>query len=98
MKVIQRLFSVSLILISISALITSVTGLIGIDLPSWCRVVLGIVNLVSVPVLIYSSVKSMKEKAESAMPKPGKVPSGNKGKRKRRRKSEVRHEADTGIQ
>lgn len=66
MKTIEKLFGVSLAVISLTTLITAVFGLIGIPLPVWAMRTIGIVNLVSLPVLIYSTVRSMKEKAGTA--------------------------------
>lgn len=66
MKTIEKLFGVSLAVISLTSLVTAVTGLIDFSLPVWAMRVIGLVNLVSLPVLIYSTVKSMKGKADSA--------------------------------
>ncbi len=66
MKTIEKLFGVSLAVISLTSLITAVTGLIGFPLPVWALRTIGIVNLLSLPLLIYSTVKSVKEKAASA--------------------------------
>ena len=66
MKTIEKLFGVSLAVISLTSLVTAVTGLIGYSLPVWALRTIGIVNLLSLPLLIYSTVKSMKEKAASA--------------------------------
>ena len=66
MKAVEKLFGVSLAVISLTSLITAVTGLIGFPLPAWALRTIGIVNLVSLPVMIYSTIKSMKEKVETA--------------------------------
>lgn len=66
MKAVEKLFGVSLAVISLTTLITAVAGLIGTPLPVWALRTIGIINLVSLPVMIYSTVKSMKEKADSA--------------------------------
>ena len=66
MKAIEKLFGVSLAVISLTSLITAVTGLIGIALPVWALRTIGIINLVSLPILIYSTVRSMREKAGAA--------------------------------
>lgn len=62
MKWIDRLFGASLVMISLSSLVVTVTGLAGIPLPLWAGRVLGVVNLVSLPVLLYSCFLSIKEK------------------------------------
>lgn len=84
MKLLQRLFSVSLILISITALITSVTGLLDLALPYWAKAVIGIVNLISVPILLYASVKSMKEKAAVRTKQTDKKKAGTRKKKKKK--------------
>ena len=66
MKWIDRLFGVSLSLISITSLVVTVTGFAGIPLPPLAARIIAIVNLVSLPVLIYSTVKSMQEKLAAA--------------------------------
>ena len=66
MKTVERLFGISLAVISVTSLITAVTGLIGLALPLWALRLIGVVNLLSLPMLIYSTVMSMREKAESA--------------------------------
>ncbi len=66
MKTIEKLFGISLAVISLTTLITAVTGLIGVSLPTWALRTIGIVSLISLPVLIYSTVKSMREKTGAA--------------------------------
>ena len=65
MKTAEKLFGVSLAVISLTSLITAVTGLICFPLPVWAGRAVGIVNLISLPMLIFSTVKSLKEKAET---------------------------------
>ena len=79
MKLIDKLFTVSLSLISITSLIVTVTGLVGYPLPVWAGRVLGLVNLVSLPVLLYSTVQSLKEKLAAAKALANKGPSAAKG-------------------
>ncbi len=59
---IDRLFGVSVALMGVTSLILSVTGLAGIALPMWAVRLIGIINLVSLPVLVYSMVRSFQEK------------------------------------
>ena len=66
MKTMDKLFTVSLSLISITSLITAVSGLIGFPLQPLALRIIGAVSLVSLPVLIYSTVKSMQEKLAAA--------------------------------
>ena len=73
MKHLQKLYGASLALISLTTLITTVTGLIGIPLPPWAMRAIGVVGLISLPVLIYSSIMSMKEKAALAAKTAGRA-------------------------
>ena len=66
MKLIDKLFAVSLSLISITSLVVTVTGFAAIPLPSLAGRILALVNLLSLPVLLYSTVMSLKEKLASA--------------------------------
>ena len=66
MKIIEKLFGVSVAVISLTTLITTVAGFIGLPLPRWALWAIGIVNLISLPLMIYSTVKSLKEKADLA--------------------------------
>ena len=66
MKWIDRLFGVSLSLISITSLVVTVTGFAGIPLPPLAARIIAIVNLVSLPVLIYSTIRSLRDKAAQA--------------------------------
>ena len=66
MKRIDKLFAVSLSLISITSLVVTVTGFAAIPLPPLAGRVLALVNLLSLPVLLYSTVLSLKEKLAAA--------------------------------
>ncbi len=66
MKTIEKLFGASVAVISLTTLITTVTGFIGLGLPRWALWAIGVVNMLSLPLMIYSTVKSLKEKAELA--------------------------------
>ena len=66
MKIIEKLFGASVAVISLTTLITTVTGFIGLPLPRWALWTIGVVNMLSLPLMIYSTVKSLKEKAELA--------------------------------
>ena len=66
MKIIEKLFGASVAVISLTTLITTVTGFIGLPLPRWALWAIGIVNMLSLPLMIYSTVKSLKEKADLA--------------------------------
>ena len=48
---------ISLLVISICTLIISITNIIGADIPDILKRILGVAELVSLPVLAYTSVK-----------------------------------------
>lgn len=48
---------ISLLVISICTLIISITNIIGADIPDMLKRILGVAELVSLPVLAYTSVK-----------------------------------------
>ena len=48
---------ISLLVISICTLIISITSIIGAELPDMLKRILGVAELVSLPVLAYTSVK-----------------------------------------
>lgn len=54
------MWSVSLLVISMVTIVISITNIFGIELPNVLRILLGVIDLVALPVLIYTSVKSMK--------------------------------------
>ena len=66
MKTIEKLFGASVGVLSLTTLITTIAGFLNYPLPPWARWAIGIVNLIALPLLIYSTVKSLREKAESA--------------------------------
>ena len=66
MKSLEKLFGASVALISVTTLITTVAGFAGYPLPRWALWTIGIVNTVSLPLLIDSTVKSLREKARAA--------------------------------
>ena len=66
MKTIEKLFGVSVAVISVTTLITTVAGFIGYPLPRWALWAIGIVNTISLPLMIYSTVQSLREKARNA--------------------------------
>lgn len=66
MKIIEKLFGASVAVISLTTLITTVTGFIGLPLPRWALWAIGVVNMLSLPLMIYSTVMNLKEKAELA--------------------------------
>ncbi|MCR5110791.1 MAG: hypothetical protein K6B38_07760 [Ruminococcus sp.] len=52
-----KAWAISLLVISICTLIISITNIIGADIPDMLKRILGVAELVSLPVLAYTSVK-----------------------------------------
>jgi len=55
------LWSISLMSIGIAAFILAGANIVGIELPDIAVRILGIVDLISIPVLVYSTVKKAKK-------------------------------------
>ncbi len=53
----RKLWSVSLLVISCTSLILAICNLASIELPDLVKRILGVVILLGIPVLVYSSVK-----------------------------------------
>ena len=54
------MWSVSLLVISIVTLIIAFSNIFGIELPNVLKILLGVLDLVALPILIYTSIKSKK--------------------------------------
>ena len=52
-----KAWAISLLVISICTLIISITNIIGADIPDMLKQILGVAELVALPVLAYTSVK-----------------------------------------
>lgn len=61
-KIINIMWSISLIIIGIATIILVGTEIIAIELPDIAVRVLGVIDLVSLPVLAFSTVKKAKSK------------------------------------
>ena len=59
-KKIRILWSVSLLIIGCVSLIIAVSNMASLELPDIAKRVLGIIDLLSIPVLVYSSIKLRK--------------------------------------
>ena len=57
LKTITRLWCIALLVISIATLIYAGSNIAGIKLPDICIRILGIVELIALPVLAYTSIK-----------------------------------------
>lgn len=60
-KTITRLWCIALLIISIATLIYAGSNIAGIKLPDICIRILGIVELIALPVLAYTSIKKFKK-------------------------------------
>ena len=56
-----KAWSISLITGSISSLIVILTRIAGIQLNDWVKRILGLIILISLPVMVYSSIKMYKK-------------------------------------
>ncbi len=59
-KKVRILWSVSLMIIGCVSLIIAVSSMASLELPDIAERVLGIIDLISIPVLVYSSIKLRK--------------------------------------
>lgn len=82
MKSFDKLFALSIALVSLTSLVVTVTGFAAVPLPVWAGRAIACVNLVSLPLLIYSTVKSIQEKLKA----PKAPASGKNGARKKKKK------------
>ena len=61
-KKINIMWSVSLIIIGVATIILAGANIIGIELPDIAARILGVLDLVSIPVLVFSTVKKAQSK------------------------------------
>ena len=54
------LWSISLFIISVVTLILSVTSIIGIELPDIATRVVGVLDLIVLPIFVFSTIKKLK--------------------------------------
>ena len=54
------MWSVSLLAISIVTLILAFSNIFGIEFPNVLKILLGVIDLVALPILVYTSVKAKK--------------------------------------
>ena len=62
MKKINCAWSISLLLIGICSIIQSMSSLLNIELPSEVVVVLGVIDLLCLPVLSYTTIKKVQNR------------------------------------
>ncbi|MCH5274156.1 MAG: hypothetical protein J1E35_10810 [Lachnospiraceae bacterium] len=56
-KKMRILWAVSLLVLSIGTLVLSVPNIFGIEVPGTVRIIVGLCDLATVPVLVYTSIK-----------------------------------------
>ena len=61
-KIINTMWSTSLLVIGIATIILAAANIVAIELPDIIVRVLGVIDLVSLPVLVFSTVKKAKSK------------------------------------
>ena len=87
-KLLNWAMGLSIALLGVSSAALSIAGLAGLALPDWLVRVLGVVSLLSLPVLVYSTVKKAMN-AKSAAKQPAKTAASNgvkKSKKKKKKK------------
>ena len=84
-KTLNWLMGISVALLGISSLVMSISGLAGFALPDWLTRVLGIVSLLSLPVLVYSTLKKAMASREAAK-QPVKTAATNGVKKPKKKK------------
>ena len=84
-KILSWLMGVSIALMGLASTIMSVAGLAGFALPPVLLRVLGIVNLLALPVLVYSTVKKLLNAREAAR-QPVKTAATNGVKKPKKKK------------
>ena len=67
-KLLTLLWSLSLMAVGLCSLVLSLSNLFSFPLPDLITRVIGIVNLVSLPLLVYSSVKKRRHKSTDTKP------------------------------
>ena len=84
-KTLNWLMGISVALLGISSAVMSIAGIAGFALPDWLMRTLGIVSLLSLPVLVYSTVKKAMASREAAK-QPVKTAATNGVKKPKKKK------------
>lgn len=66
MKTINSILAVTMLVIGICTLIVGITGVIGVDLPVAARRVIGVLEIISGPLMVYTSVMKFMEMTKAA--------------------------------
>ncbi len=84
-KTLNWLMGISIALLGVSSAVLSISGLAGFALPDWLMRALGIISLLSLPVLVYSTVKKALN-AKDAAKQPAKTAASNGVKKQKKKK------------
>ena len=84
-KALDWLMGISIALLGVSSAVLSLSGLVGFGLPDWLTRTLGVVSLLSLPVLVYSTVKKLLASREAAK-QPVKTAATNGVKKPKKKK------------
>lgn len=58
---VTKLWGISLMVISICSLILSITSMTEVELPDALKIVIGILDIIALPILVYTTVKKFRE-------------------------------------
>lgn len=72
MKTINSILAVTMLVIGICTLVVGITGVIGVELPVVVRRIIGILEIISGPLMVYTSIMKFMEIAKSAGKMAGK--------------------------
>ena len=61
MKKKNLMWSLSLLVIGVSSIILNGSNILGLELPDMLTRILGIINLIAIPFLVYSTIKRLKK-------------------------------------
>ena len=62
-KVINQMWAISLMVVGVATLVIAGSNIIGCELPDTAVRILGVIELIALPVLEYSTVRKVKSKA-----------------------------------
>lgn len=66
MKTINSILAVTMLVIGICTLVVGITGVIGVELPVVARRIIGVLEIISGPLMVYTSIMKFMEIAKSA--------------------------------
>lgn len=60
MKKIDLMYSISMMIVSLSGLILCILNIIGVDVPFVVAIIIAIIDVIALPIAIYGAVKKIK--------------------------------------